>query len=460
MKKHKSYLNKSISIASIIFLALLSIVLSFANLELHKNYVYQNYRAYITDILTYIADEIDVDDLKQCIQTKVESEKYEETLLFMDNVMEHYEDVHFLYAVTPLNTNETGNVMSVFSAERYYDRYVNTEGNLYLGWISDDEYDSQGAAQLMDVMNGDSIVFFVETTEWGTDYTGAMPIKDSEGNGITVLAVDIDISFIRGTIIKYATVNFLVIALFGALFITVFIMWSRKNITKPIRKLEESAVGFIGHSHGQRDVEALNFEAPVLKTDNEIKSLSDAVVKMTEDMREYVSEVISAEKKAANMEELANHDALTGVRNKTAYNSEIMLVADSHVGLAVIDLNYLKRLNDTHGHDKGDRAIKKLSQLICEVFCNSPVFRIGGDEFVVILRDRDLENYSELVNRFNSKLEEMINDSSLEPWEQVSAALGVALREDGEDMNSLFKRADKAMYERKKEMKSKINENS
>ena len=460
MKKRKSYLNQSISIASIIFLILLSIVLSVANLSLHRNFVYQNYREYITDILTYVSDQIDADDLKQCIQTKVESEKYKDTLRFMDSIIDHYDDVHFLYAVTPLNTNETGNVMSVLSAERYYDRYVDTEGNLYLVWISDDEYDAQGAARLMDVMNGDSIVFFVETTEWGTDYTGAMPIKDSEGRGITVLAVDIDISFIRGQIFKYATVNFLVIALFGALFIVLFNLWSRKNITKPIKKLEESAVGFIGHSHGQRDVEALNFEAPSLSKNNEIKSLSDAVVKMTEDMREYVSDVISAERKAASMEELANHDALTGVRNKTAYNTAITLVTDTQVGLAVVDLNYLKRLNDTHGHDKGDRAIKKLSELICEVFNHSPVFRIGGDEFVVILRGNDLENCQELVKQFNSKLEEMFNDSSLEPWEKVSAALGVAFREDGEDMDSLFKRADRAMYERKKEMKSKQNDNS
>ena len=456
MKKRKSYLNQNITIACIVFLIFLSVLLSIDNLTLHRDYVYSDYKNYIANILNYVYDQIDVEDLKQCIDTKEESEKYRQTLLFMDNIIDHFDDVHYLYVIKPLNTQETENTMSVLSAERYYDRYVDTEGNLYLGWISDDEFDSKTAAQMMDIMNGNDIVFFTEETEWGTDYTGAMPIRDSQGNGIAVLAVDIDFSFIRGTIIKYALVNFLAIASFGALFIVLFIMWSRKNITKPIRKLEESAVGFIGHSRGQRDVEALNFEAPVLTTENEIKSLSDAVVKMTEDMREYVSDIINAEKKAASMEELANHDSLTGVRNKTAYNSFILQIADDRkVGLAVVDLNYLKRINDTHGHDKGDLAIKNLCAHICKVFSHSPVFRIGGDEFVVILKGDDYDNFESLALQFNSIMEKNFADSSMEPWKKVSAALGAAFREDGEDMDSLFKRADSAMYSRKKEMKDK-----
>ena len=454
MKTRKRYLNQSITAGCIVFLIILSVFMSVANLSLHGSYVYSDYRKYITDILGYVSDHIESEDLKQCIETGEESGKYRETLLLMDDLINHYHDIHYLYVITPLNTRDTGNVMSVLSAERYYDRYVNTEGNLYLGWISDDEYDSKTAAQMMEIMNGDGIVFFEEKTEWGTDFTGAMPIRDSLGKGIAVLAVDIDISFIRGTIFRYASLNFIIIALSGILFIGVFIFWSRNNITKPIRKLEESAVGFIGHSHGQRDVDALRFEAPALKTDNEIKSLSDAVVKMTEDMREYVTDIISAEEKAASMEELANHDALTGVRNKTAYCSEISQIADTKVGLAVVDLNCLKKFNDTYGHDKGDLAIRNLCAMICEVFSHSPVFRIGGDEFVVILRGRDYDRYDELAGRFNSELEVLANDSALEPWEKVSAALGAAFRKEGEDMESLFKRADKAMYERKQEMKS------
>ena len=462
MKNHKRPLNRSITIGCVCFIIALCALLSVTNLSLYKRSVYKDYRGYIANILDYTIAQIDGDDLKTCIDTLEESEQYKKTLLFMDNLMEHFSDVHYFYAIKPLNTNETGNMMSVLSAERYYDRYVDTEGNLYLGWISDDEFDAQTAAKFFDIMNGGSVVYFEEKTEWGTDYTGALPIRDSQGNGIAVLAVDIDISFINGMIVRYATVNICLILVAGVIFIGLFLLWSRKNITEPIKELEQSAVGFADHSHGQRDVDALSFNAPVMKTDNEIKALSDAVVKMTEDMRDYVSEVVNAEKKAANMQELANRDALTGIRNKTAYDNELKMVAtkledgETKVGIAMVDLNHLKKINDTYGHDKGNIAIQKICRIICTIFEHSPVFRIGGDEFAIILRGRDYENYRKLEERFNAELDQIARNSALQPWEQVSAAIGAAFYDETVDsgVDSLFKRADYVMYERKKAMKA------
>ena len=461
MNKQRKPLNRSITIGCVIFIIALCVLLSMANLSLYKSYVYDDYRGYIRDILDYTISHIDGDDLKVCIDTGKESAKYKETLLFMDNLMDHFEDIHYIYAVLPLNANDTGNVMSVLSAERYYDRYVETEGNLYLGWISDDEYDSETASQLLDIMKGDKITYFEEKTEWGTDYTGALPIRDSSGNSIAVLAVDIDISFLKGMISRYATVNICIISLAGVIFIGLFILWSIRNITRPIKKLEQSAVGFVDRSHGQRDISALSFDAPEMDTNNEIKSLSDAVVRMTEDMRDYVSDIISAEQHAADMQALAKRDALTGIRNKTAYDDEIKRIAhiiengETKVGIAVVDLNFLKPTNDTYGHDKGNLAIIKLCKIVCSVFEHSFVFRIGGDEFAVILLDHDYDHCDELVERFNAQVERLSEDETLQPWERVSAAIGVALLEGPADNpDSLFKRADHMMYEQKKAMKA------
>lgn len=455
MKKHGS-LNRSITFGCVVFLLLISIVLSFANLTLHKNFVYKDYEVYIEDILKYTQAHIDGDDLKECIETKVESEKYKETLLFMDGIIDHYHDVHYFYAILPLNKNETGNVMSVLSAERYHDRYEDTEGNLYLGWISDDEFDLEVVEYMFEAMNSDSIIFFEEKTEWGKDYTGAMPIKDSNGNSIAVLAVDIDISFINSSILEYALVNVIVITVSGLAFILIFLLWSKSHITKPIKLLEESAVSFVDRSSGKKDINALDFKAPEIKVDNEIKSLSDAVTKMTDDMKEYVNNIISAEEKAASMQELANHDALTGLKNKTAYDAEINDINDNKVALVVIDLNNLKKVNDTYGHEKGDISIKKLAYLIKDTFNNSDVYRIGGDEFVVLLKDYDYDHFDELSDKINKHFEKIQKDKSLEPWEKISAALGVAYFKDGDDMTSLFMRADSEMYKRKEEMKKKI----
>lgn len=463
MRTHKRPLNRSITIGCICFIVLLCVLLSIANLTIYRRYVFADYQDYIRDILDYTMTEIDGDDLRVCIETGERSETFDKTLLFMDHIMDHFHDVHYFYAVLPLNTNPTGNVMSVLSAERYQDRYIDTEGNLYLGWISDDEYDSETAAQLFDIMHGDEIVFFEEKTEWGTDYTGSVAIKDSDGNGIAVLAVDIDISFINTMILEYAVTNIVIITAAGVIFILIFLFWSRRNITRPILQLEQSAVGFADHSHGQRSIDALSFDAPPMKKDNEIKALSDAVVKMTCDMRDYVTDIIRAEQTAANMRELANRDALTGIRNKTAYDNEIQHLlcliesGETRFGLAMIDLNYLKKINDTYGHDKGNIAIQRLCRLVCTVFSHSAVFRIGGDEFAVILRGEDYDNYDRLLGIFNGELAKMDADGNLKPWEKVSAAIGAAFYDESLDkggIDSLFKRADQKMYECKKAMKA------
>ncbi len=381
----------------------------------------------------------------------------------MDNLMDHIEDIHYLYAILPLNTEETGNVMSVFSAERYYDRYIDTEGNLYLGWISEDEFDLETVSLFFEVMNGDdNITYFEEETEWGIDYTGAVPIRDSDGNAVAVLAIDIDMTFLKTQILQHTFVNVLVITLAGFAFIILFLLWSRKNITKPIEALEQSAENFVDHSQGQRDVKALHFEAPEIHTDNEVEALSEAVVKMTEYMREYVTDVVSAEKKAANMQELANRDALTGIRNKTAYDHEmkrmeaLLREGETKIGLAMVDLNYLKKLNDTYGHEKGNLAIQKLCRMVCVTFDHSPVFRIGGDEFVIILRGSNYDDYDQLNERLQNEMKAMQADETLQPWEKVSASIGAAFYDPAQDdgLDSVFRRADHAMYENKLAMKA------
>nr|MCR5024384.1 diguanylate cyclase [Lachnospiraceae bacterium] len=82
------------------------------------------------------------------------------------------------------------------------------------------------------------------------------------------------------------------------------------------------------------------------------------------------------------------------------------------------------------------------------IFDHSPVFRIGGDEFVVILRGNDHDHYDELADSLNKEIESMSVDPSLEPWEKVSAAIGAAFYdpEVDKDLDSLLRRADSVMY--------------
>lgn len=459
----------SITIGCVMFIFALCIILGITSHINYRRSLYQRYEAYITDILNYVDRHIDDDDLAYCVQTLERTEKYNELEKFMDGIKEDF-DIHYLYILTPIHKNGSGKIMSVISAENSYDRYIDTEGNLYLGWISDDEYDEKTVEKLFEYMQKKEIVFYEEATEWGKDYTGSLTLFDSQKKPYALLCVDVDISSISRFILKRAIETFSLIIVIGFAFTFLFLFWTYRTVTNPISKLEECVEAFAKKSHGQRDIQELHYEPPVLKTKNEVMQLSDAITKMAVDMRDYVEGILLAERNAeimkqhaTHMTELANQDSLTGIRNKTAYDRTIRKMEYEldmgnliNFGIAMIDLNNLKVINDTYGHEEGNYAIKKLCEIVCSVFSHSPVFRIGGDEFVVILKGSDYAIVYSLIANFKHELFMLEKDENLKPWEKVSAAIGFADYDNKIDANvvSVFKRADQKMYENKKEMKS------
>ena len=136
-------------------------------------------------------------------------------------------------------------------------------------------------------------------------------------------------------------------------------------------------------------------------------------------------------------------------------NSDI-ITQTAQFGMLMIDINYLKKINDTFGHEAGDLYIKNMCTLICDTFENSPVFRIGGDEFVVLLENKDFNHKDELIDSLKSHMEELQSNKSLQPWERISAAIGLAIYDESmdDDADSVLKRADRLMYQNKKDMKA------
>ena len=154
----------------------------------------------------------------------------------------------------------------------------------------------------------------------------------------------------------------------------------------------------------------------------------------------------------------AYRDPLTGVKNKTAYvemeeiiNLRIREKKISEFAVAVFDLNGLKDINDRLGHEKGDKFIKDACMVICRCFKHSPVFRVGGDEFVAFLERSDYENRIELKKSFDSKMDLQTDEN------MAVIAMGMSDFVEGEDLclNDVFIRADERMYIRKHELKNK-----
>ena len=172
----------------------------------------------------------------------------------------------------------------------------------------------------------------------------------------------------------------------------------------------------------------------------------DAQVRREQKIREEAS--INFEK--------ARRDDLTGIKNKNAYgefekklDQQIQAGEKVEFAIAICDVNGLKTVNDTQGHKAGDVYIKDASRLVCNTFKHSPVFRVGGDEFVAILRGDDFENREKLEHDF---VETVKSNSE---HDKVIVACGIAVFDQAHDKNvsAVFERADALMYKNKMSMK-------
>lgn len=170
----------------------------------------------------------------------------------------------------------------------------------------------------------------------------------------------------------------------------------------------------------------------------------DAQVKREQ---EYVNKLSAAR-------DQANIDALTGVRNKFAYDRmaqrldrQIRDGVAPAFALVMFDINGLKTVNDTLGHQAGDRFLQTACGIICDIFCHSPVYRVGGDEFVVVAQNRDYEALDQLVDKLAEHNEKCREDHG------IVIACGAARFQGDPNVAEVFRRADVNMYENKKALK-------
>ncbi|MBO4679158.1 MAG: diguanylate cyclase, partial [Lachnospiraceae bacterium] len=157
---------------------------------------------------------------------------------------------------------------------------------------------------------------------------------------------------------------------------------------------------------------------------------------------------------------VANRDPLTGVRSVAAYMDKIEGLKEKvnrqeagSFALVECDLNGLKEVNDTYGHDIGDIYLVNCCRAICGVFRHSPVFRVGGDEFVVVLEDKDLEYRDKLMDILKRTIEESYEKGDpIHGKVSVAAGLAVYDPEIDKTVSDVLKRADTSMYNNKRVM--------
>ena len=160
-----------------------------------------------------------------------------------------------------------------------------------------------------------------------------------------------------------------------------------------------------------------------------------------------------------NIEQSAEKDDLTQIYNRSKFNQMLLSVQRNAeiykkpFCIILFDIDHFKKVNDTYGHDAGDKVLIQVATLVRHILRDSDLFaRWGGEEFVILAESCALNDAYELANRLRSEIESF-------PFpivKRLTCSFGVAEYQMGESLENLIKRADSALYQSKKEGRNRV----
>ena len=241
------------------------------------------------------------------------------------------------------------------------------------------------------------------------------------------LNVTVPVQEINAVWHKWITETAVVFAALLGIFI-VLIMAFTGRIIRPLQKLTKAAEQI---SEGYYDTE-LDYDKK-----DEVGVLTASFKKLIMNLNVYIK----------NLNDMAYIDALTGIGNRLALRRDYDSYKGHEVTVLLLDLNDFKLINDTRGHDEGDRVLQEIGKLLADTFGKEHCYRYGGDEFLVIMPDLSSAE-------FNEKLEILKqNKPSIDDTAKAGFAFGFvrAMLTDSDSLRKLISRADEKMYEKKRD---------
>ncbi len=152
-------------------------------------------------------------------------------------------------------------------------------------------------------------------------------------------------------------------------------------------------------------------------------------------------------------------DTLTQIHNRAGFDSvfekmlEKSIKKQSDLGIILLDIDYFKRVNDQHGHIVGDNVLRAFTKIILKNIRATDFFsRWGGEEFVLVLEDADRESAKSIAENLRLIIEQY--DFGIE--KQLTCSFGVTMKESNDTRNSVFERADKALYQAKNNGRNQV----
>ena len=408
-----------------------------------------------------LRDKAEAEDDETAIEEYIRAqglwEGYVENRNLLVRYLRNMDDIKYLYIVAWGGVNDT------------YDMYLmdDDENPIYMtGYYELREEELKGVDASVEVEPT------ISHGDWGWLCSAYVPLYDSEGKLVCQVGCDVGMD----DIMKERRVN-LMYMIFGAILLTIIVLSGanflmNRSIIKPLKTIMTEMKKFKPERDSSYD------DAGVIRLDihsnDEIEDIYQGIRSMQINIVDYLNDIVAIqkdkeraendvrdkEKQIGRISAEAYKDPLTQVGSKVAYVKKIeemnrlLSREDTQFAIVMVDVNNLKMINDTYGHTYGDDYLRGCCRVICNVYKHSPVYRIGGDEFVVFVSGEDYEVRHEKLSALKKSYESTCYDKNLDPWRRYSAAMGMAeYAHDDNTVELVFKRADKAMYLNKQEFK-------
>ncbi len=429
---------------------LVAIFISLISYTTYRESTIEERKRIADGIVSMVVAEIDPNRVDEFISLGYSAEGYAEVENRLYRIRNSNSDIKYLYVYKIM---EDG-CHVVFDLDTY-DVEASEPGSI-------EDFEDDFKKYLPALLAGKPIPPIVNDDKYGHLLTIYKPVYNHNGKCVCYAAID----FSMDVISSYGKMFIAkVISLFSGALIFLFILglaFIENSIILPVNTMAYCAQNFAYDSDEAREQNVNQMRSLDIKTHDEIENLYSAFLKTTQDSMNYFTNFRKAKVQMEVMNELAHTDALTGIKNKTAYN-EMTSKIDKEISegnadfcIIMLDVNYLKRVNDTYGHERGNEYLINACKLATSIFGEENVYRIGGDEFVAVLKDEQIVGAEEKISGLRNKINALQANKSLEPWKKVSAAVGASFYNAGVDKTAgeVFKRADKEMYENKLAMKA------
>ncbi|MBR2280538.1 MAG: diguanylate cyclase [Ruminococcus sp.] len=436
MKRRKFGERSGYIIIVSVFLIMLNVVLGVFMINRSQKAIITQIEGRMLDITNTAADMLNGDKLKNLKKEDYYTKDYQDALktlaVFQSNI-----ELEYIYCVQRVSDKEF--VFSVDPTEddpgEFGSPIVYTDA-LYQASLGKASVDKQPYAD-----------------EWGCFYSAYSPVFDSKGQVATIVAVDFSADWYNDQVFALVRTVLVICAvslLAGGLIVFIITQQTRRRNRRLYAELNsladniEDLVKEVSNTAHTRYSHHANAESE--SGGNNINDLSNKIHAMQDDLRSEI----------ATVHHMAYIDALTAVSNSTAYiditkalNAQIF-AGTARFSVIAFDLNGLKQINDTYGHDCGDKVLIDTARVICDVFGKENVYRVGGDEFIALLPTDNAEEIEGLFKTFDQKLDE--DNKKIKSYSfPISVSKGYAVYQKGEDKEykEVSHRADINMYHNK-----------